>query len=304
MIGLNENLRGHLAMLCFSALIAGSFSLGSRSATYIDPGALNAARFAMAAAITGTIAMVTRAKWKGAFQAPWRYGVLGVLLAVYFVLMFEGLKTAAPVSAASVFTLTPLMSAGFGWLLMRQKLTGRMAFALILGGVGAIWVIFRADLHAIWAFNVGKGEFIYFWGCVAHALYTPMIRFLNRGEPAIVFTFAIMCAGCLLLTGWSWGPITATDWATLPAIVWITLVYVAIFASGVTFLLLQYASMRLPAAKVMAYTYLTPSWVLLWELVLAHTVPPMLVLAGIATTLVALWLLLEDSAAKVPPASR
>ncbi len=301
MTRLNDNLRGHLAMLCFSALIAGSFSLGSRSASFIDPGALNAARFALAAAITGSMALATRAKWKGAYQAPWRFAVLGLLLALYFVLMFEGLKTAAPVSAASVFTLTPLMAAGFGWLLMRQRMTGRMAFALVLGGIGALWVIFRADWQALLAFNVGRGEFIYFWGCAAHALYTPMIRYLNRGEPAIVFTFAIMSAGCLILTGWSWPAIAATDWTSLPAIVWITLVYVAVFASGVTFLLLQYASMRLPAAKVMAYTYLTPSWVLLWELALARTVPPLMVLIGMGITLVALWLLLEDSAAKVSP---
>ena len=30
----------------------------------------------------------------GAGRAPWRYGLLGLCLAAYFVLMFEGLKTA------------------------------------------------------------------------------------------------------------------------------------------------------------------------------------------------------------------
>jgi hypothetical protein len=33
------------------------------------------------------------------FAAPWRYLVLAGLFAVYFVLMFEGLKTAPAVSA-------------------------------------------------------------------------------------------------------------------------------------------------------------------------------------------------------------
>jgi hypothetical protein len=39
--------------------------------------------------------------------------------------------------------------------------------------------------------------------------------------------------------------------------------------------------MRLPSSKVMAYTYLTPSWVLIWELALGQPVPPVLVLAGV-----------------------
>lgn len=30
--------------------------------------------------------------------------------------MFEGLKTAAAIPTAAVFTLTPVMAAGFGWL--------------------------------------------------------------------------------------------------------------------------------------------------------------------------------------------
>jgi hypothetical protein len=33
-----------------------------------------------------------------AWAAPWRYLLLGGLFAVYFVTMFEGLKTAPPVS--------------------------------------------------------------------------------------------------------------------------------------------------------------------------------------------------------------
>lgn len=90
---------------------------------------------------------------RSAWVAPWRYLVLGGLLAAYFVLMFEGLKTAAPVSAAAVFTLTPVMAAGFGWLFLRQHLTGRMkALALAVGGQARAVDIFRADPGALMAF--------------------------------------------------------------------------------------------------------------------------------------------------------
>jgi drug/metabolite transporter (DMT)-like permease len=286
--------RGHLAMLTFSALVAGSFSLGALAAPHVDPGALSALRFLLAGLIVGTAALATTGLPRTAWTAPWRYVVLGGLLSAYFVLMFEGLKTARPVSAAAVFTLTPVMAAGIGWLLLRQRLTGRMAAALLIGAAGALWVIFRADLAALLALEIGPGEITYFWGCVAHALYAPMVRKLNRGEPAVVFTFGMMVAGTALLTAWSLPAIRATDWTALPAIVWVTLAYVAIAASAMTFVLLQYATLRLPAAKVMAYTYLVPSWVILWEIALHGAVPPLLVLAGVAMTALALWLLLGD----------
>jgi drug/metabolite transporter (DMT)-like permease len=281
-------------MLAFSALVAGSFSLGALAAPHIDPGALSALRFLLAGALVGIVALVTTGLPRSAWVAPWRYLLLGGLLATYFVLMFEGLKTAQPVSAAAVFTLTPVMAAGFGLLLLRQRVTGRMALALVIGAVGALWVIFRADLAALWALQIGPGEVTYFWGCVAHALYAPMVRRLNRGEPAVVFTFGMMVAGTVLLTLWSWPAIMATDWAALPGIVWVTLAYVAVAASAMTFVLLQYASLRLPAAKVMAYTYLVPAWVILWEIAMHGDTPPALVLAGVAMTALSLWLLLKD----------
>ncbi len=291
---MSGQMRGHLAMLLFSALVAGSFSLGALAANEIAPAALNALRFFIAGVVIGTAALATTGIRRQAFQAPWRYLALGGIFALYFVLMFEGLKTAPPVSTAAVFTLTPVMSAGFGYLLLRQITTPRMALALMIGAVGALWVIFRADLGALLAFRVGVGEMIFFVACIAHAFYTPLVRKLNRGEPAVVFSFGMMVAGFLVLVVWGWSDIWATDWANLPPIVWITIAYTSIAASSMTFVLLQFATLNLPSAKVMAYTYLVPSWVILWEFALGHGLPRGLVLAGVGLTVVALIMLLKD----------
>lgn len=286
---------GHLAMLAFSALVAGSFSLGALAAPLISPAAMTVARFGLAGALVGAAAFASKGGVpRSAAAAPWRYLVLGGLLACYFVLMFEGLRTAAAVPTAAVFTLTPLMAAGFGWILLRQVTSVRMAVALALGAAGAVWVIFRGDVQAIVAMQIGKGEVIFFVGCIAHAFYAPMVRRLNRGEPALVFTFGTLLAGFLLLCLWGGRAVMTTDWASLPAIVWICLAYVSIAASAMTFVLIQYATMRLPAAKVMAYTYLVPCWVILWEMALGHSAPPAKVLAGVVLILAALGLLLKN----------
>lgn len=281
-------------MLAFSGLVAGSFSLGVMAANEIAPTALNAARFAIAAVIIGSVALATTGIPRKAMRAPWRYLVLGGFFGAYFVLMFEGLKTAPAVSAAAVFTLTPVLSAVFGYGLLRQVTTPRMALALAVGAAGAVWVIFRGNWSAIATFDIGRGEVIYFFGCVCHAIYTPLVRLLNRGETPVVFTLGMLIAGTILLTVIGWPDIRATPWADLPGIVWISLAYLAVFASAATFVLLQFASLRLPAAKVMAYTYLTPSWVILWEICLGRAVPPWIVLTGMALTILALLLLLRD----------
>ena len=292
-------------MLAFSALVAGSFSLGARIADAVDPVAFTALRFWVAGGVIalglGLAPVVagragSRRPWTRPWTrpwAPWRQGVLGCLYALYFVLMFEGLKDAPPVSASAVFTLTPLMAAGFGWWLLRQRLSGRVAGGLALGALGALWVIFRADLGAALALDLGRGEAVYLGGCVAHALYTPLVARLNRGEGAAEFSLGVVLAGALLLTVLGAPRLVATDWAALPGLVWITLAYVAVAASAATMILLQYAAMRLPSAKVMAYTYLVPAWVLLWEAGFGAAPPPALVLVGVAMTGAALLLLLR-----------
>ena len=289
-----QAMRGHGAMLLFSVLVAGSFSLGSIAAPLIEPTALNALRFLVASAIIGVLVFLGPGIKREYLDAPWRYLLMGGLFSIYFVLMFEGLKLAPPVSTSAVFTLTPVMSAGFGWLLLRQVTTPRMAVALTLAAAGAVWVIFRGDIDAILAFNIGKGETIFFFGCIAHAIYTPLVRKLSRGEPTLVFTFGTLLAGLFILSIYGAKDIVTTDWAALPSIVWITILYVAIFASAATFFLLQYATLHLPSAKVMAYTYLVPAWVILWEAVMGNGFVGITVLAGVGLTVVALLMLLKD----------
>ena len=290
---MSDTLRGHGAMLLFSVLVAGSFSLGALASPLIAPELVTVLRFAIAAGLLGTLCAARGELKLSSFTAVWRYVLLGGVFASYFVLMFAGLKTAKPVSAAAVFTLTPILTALASYVVLRQITTWRIAGGLLIGAIGAFWVIFRADWEAFAAFEVGKGEIIYFWGCIAHAVYIPLVRLLNRGESALLFSFGTTIGGTLVLLVWSWSAIWSTDYAALPNIVWITIIYISIFATATTFVLGQFASLRLPGAKVMAYTYLIPSWVILWEIALGHGGPRGLILVGVALTVLALAVLLK-----------
>lgn len=270
-------------MLLFAALISMSFTLGDLAAPHIDPSVLTTARFAIAAVIMGALAAPNIEKPH--IQQAWRYPLLGGLLAGYFILMFEALQMTDPVSTGAVFTLTPIMSALFGYLLMRQITGPRAALALLLAGAGAVWVIFRADLGAMFDLKLGFGEQIFLIGCACHALYTPLGRMLHRGEPLTVYTFFGICGGLLVAAAYSNRAITETDWSALPWIAWACILYLGIVTTAGTFFLVQYATLRLPAAKVMAYGYLVPVFIIVWEGLLGHGwVAPVVWLGAAATT--------------------
>ena len=287
-------MRGHAAMLAFSLLVAGSFPLGVRIANFMEPSTLTAARFWCAALVLSVFVATGPGVKSSDFKSAWRYFALGGVFSIYFVLMFEALKTAPSISTAAIFTLTPIMSALFGWVLLQQITTRWMAFALSVGGVGAVWVVFRGDINAILRFDVGRGELIYLLGCSAHAFYTPLVRRLNRGENPAVFTLGTIIAGGIILSAMAAKDLAVVEWSALPPIFWIGFAYISIAATASSFFCVQYATLHLPSAKVMAYTYLIPSWVIIWELGFGSTLPPFVIFLGVFATIMALVMLLVD----------
>lgn len=302
----NSQMRGHLAMLTFSILVAGSFIFGVRVANLAEPAAINSARFIIAAALIAVYLWLNPTIKAVDFRplkiAPWRYLVLATVFSSYFIFMFEGLKTAATVSSSVIFTLMPIMTAVFGYIILRQVITKRMTLALSIGSIGAIWVVFRADITNIWAFDIGQGEMIYFFGCIAHALFIPLSRKFNRGEKPIISTLAILIVGGGGMAIYGFEDLLAIDWLNMPPIFWYGLLYLGIFASAITFFLIQFAALALPSGKVMAYNFLTPVWVILVEVLMGNEWPPFLIFLGIGLAVVALILLLKDETRKADAA--
>ncbi len=283
-----ERALGHLAALLFAALIAGSFSLGDLAAPHLAPAALNAVRYLIAFLV---LLAAYVALFKSAPPRPdrvWRYLLLGGLMAAYLILMFVALRISTPVSTSAVITLIPLMAVGFGWLFLRQTTTPIVMISLLAAACGAVWVIFNGDIDAILALRLGRGEAIFFVGCVAHAAYAPLVRKLNSGEPILYFTLMTVASGGLWAVLVGAGDLIETRWAALPVIVWVAIAYLAIFATAATFFLVQFASVRLPASKVLSYGYLTPVFVILIEGFIGHGWASASVFAGAGATAAAL----------------
>ena len=278
-------------MLAFSALIAGSFTTGAMVTADIRPVPLNAVRFLLAALVMGSVAFGVARNRFVLPAAPWRFGIMGALMAVYFVTMFIALTITQPVATSAVYTLVPLMTALTAFVLVGQRSGPVVLLSLVIAALGAIWVIFRGELGALLRFDVGQGEIIYFVGCVAYAFYTPLLRRFSRGEPSLVQSFWTLTASAIWIALSGVPDILSTDWLHLPPIVWWVVLYLAVGPTAICFFLIQFASLRLPAPKVIAYGYLTPAFVILFEALAGHGWPTPGIVAGAAVTVLGLVIL-------------
>ena len=293
-----EKLQGHAAMMVFSALVAGSNSLGKLIANDIDPAALTAVRFMLAAVLLAAAMAASGGLKRRYFQAPWRYLPLGAAYAGFFVLMFHALQRTNPVSTSAIFTMMPFFAALMAWGFFGKNSSGLVWAALVLGAFGALWVVFGGSAQALGAWHLGTGEMLFMLGTASHAAYAVMVPYLRRTEPVAAVTLGVAMSGALILLVLYWPQIWATDWHALPMRVWAVLIYLAVFAGIGTFSLITLAAERLSPAKVTAYTYLTPVWVVIIEMAMGHAIPqPMVLLGGLPIVAALLLLFFEPPSA-------
>ena len=139
---------------------------------------------------------------------------------------------------------------------------------------------------------------LFFIGMSFYTLHVPLVRKLNYNEPPIIFTFGIIVAALFISFVFSFGEIMNATFKSITKYDCFIILYLAIFASAATFLLIQYAALKLPSVKVMAHTYLTPTWVIVWYIFMGKDGPLASDYIGISFTIIALFLLLKEQTGK------
>jgi drug/metabolite transporter (DMT)-like permease len=133
----------------------------------------------------------------------------------------------------------------------------------------------------------------FFSGTIAHAAFAILIPKVRNQEPAIFISFASMIsAGTLILLIFP-GKISTTEWLSLPIEVYLSIIYLALFATIITFTLLTFASSQLHSGNMTAYTFMTPFWVTLIEFGLFGTALEVYFFQGGILLFISLFLLLR-----------
>ena len=256
-----DTMISHASMIGFALLISGSFPIGTVISNRIDPVSLTFMRFLLAASILGISLVAVGKMQRQHFKKPWRFILLGACFSFYFVFMFEALKTAPPVVAASIFTLLPFLAILLDFIIFRKRAGIRLVFYLVLGALGTSIVIFKGAFANLVILNLDYGEILFFAGTMIHAAYAVLVPKMRDGEPAEVVTFAVMAGATVVLCMLFPYRILATDWMDLDTDIYASLLYLSVFASIFSLILLTKASEHLTSGHFTAYTFSTPFWV-------------------------------------------
>ena len=281
-------LKIHLLMLLCAVLVAGSFPVVAVISHELDPVLLTLLRFLLASFLFAPLIWF-RYGLKVSLVALGRYSVISATLVICFWSMFFSLRYTTALNVSAIFTLVPSLSGLYAMVLNRERLGRTRLIALVLGLIGALWIIFRGEFSSFTELSLNKGDLIFFIGCLFMGLYTPLVRRFHRDEPMSVMAFWVMVTGSLWLLLVAGPQLMTVSFADIPGKVWMGLTYIAIFSTIISFFITQYAILFLGPTRVMAYSYLYPALVLLLDFLLKGIIPDLKILPGVLIVLSAMF---------------
>jgi len=288
-------LRVHAQVLLSRALVATSFVVGAAITHGLEPELLTLARFALA-----TLLFAPYVAWRHGLSLPpartlLGYGAISACVVLFFWSMFEALRLTSALNAAAIYTLVPGIAAIYAALMVRERLGRHRLAAVALGAVGALWVVFRGDSDRLLALALNTGDLIFMGGCLAMALYTPMVRRLHRGEPAAVMAFWVLATGTVWLLLIANTAVFRQDWTAVAPEVYAGIVWLAVFTTLLTFFIQQHATLHIGPTRVMSYSYLNPALVVALEWLAGQGLPTLATLPGIAIIVLATFVVQRGS---------
>ncbi|MGI6638191.1 MAG: DMT family transporter [Desulfobulbus sp.] len=272
----------HGAILSSALLVSTSFIVGKAITPCLDPLLLTCYRFVLAAVL-----FLGLARLQGTISLPgptdfFRYSLISATLVGFFWLMFIALRSTTPLNTAVIFTIVPGISGIYSWLLMRERLKGQRLIALILAMAGAQWVLCDGQPSRLLALHFSGGDLIFLLACLLMAAYTPLVKYLHRGEPMLMMTLWVVVTGsCWLLLLSLPKMHQLLQVHTLPAMVLAGIAYLAVFTTIITFYITQWTTLYLGPTRVAAYSFTYPTLILFLEWCLHGTLPAWPTILGI-----------------------
>lgn len=226
------------------------------------------------------------------------YMIISLFLILFFVGLFEALKTTTALRTSIIYTLVPLMSLIVALGLLKTRTEKLKIVGFVFGTLGAVLIILAFNSEGVSLDIWNKGDSIFIFSCLSLSIHVVLIKKWGEHVPAIQGAFYIMFFGALLLIPLIviFGELDQVVWEAYEF--WSTLLYLTVFTTMATFFLQQRLVKRVGPNKLLSFTYLIPILVLLpalWDSV-EPLVGKQLVesISGIFLVLLALYLISKE----------
>lgn len=183
--------------------------------------------------------------------------VFGV--AVNMLAFFKGLNFTTPINASIIMVTSPIMVLVFSRLLLKEKLTPLKIFGVFLGLAGTLMVILHGKSALIsGGSHPALGNLLVFVNASSYGLYLVLVKKLVVKYHPFTLAKWLYSVGFFLVLPFGMEEALSIDYAQIEPHVWLSIGYVLLGATGLTYLFNLLALKNLSAANVGVFIYLQP----------------------------------------------
>jgi drug/metabolite transporter (DMT)-like permease len=241
------------ALIVTVTLWASAFPVIKTAGEAYGAGDLATLRFTIAAATLGSYAIYKQARRPRGVDIFWFFmtGLLGV--AIYHPFLNYGEHKVSAGGASLLINSAPVWTAILAALLLREKIGWRKVVGIAVSFTGIVLI----SLGQKGGLSLEPAALFVVGSAICAAFYVIIQKRFLAKYTALEFTFWTVFAGVILLApvfGWS----TFQTAMKAPGRNTLEVAYLGVFPAAIAYMTFAYATVRLPASRVMSCMYFIP----------------------------------------------
>ncbi|WP_394748320.1 DMT family transporter [Spongiimicrobium salis] len=193
-------------------------------------------------------------------RKDWGRMVLATLfgMVINMLAFFKGLELSTPINSSVLVTMTPIIVVVLSALLIKEKIYWRRGSGIVIGLIGAVFLILYGNEIRQDAPNIPLGNTLFLLNATFFGLYLITIKKLTtKYHPFTLMKWLFLIAIPFNLPI-GYQEFMAVDWGNLPFDAIWKIAFVVLGTTFCTYLFNIFALRELKASTVSAFTYLQP----------------------------------------------
>lgn len=255
---MNRQVQVHGALFLVALIYGSNYSIAKEvMPAYVGPFGLIVIRVVSAAIFFGIFSrMVTKEKIVGRADnlRVILCGITGV--AVNQLCFFAGLNLTAPINAALLMVIVPVVVLLFSAILLKERVGMRKVSGILIACTGALLLIYSSG-SASTTGNI-YGDLLIILNATSFGLYLVLVKPLMQKYKAITIVSRIFTVGAVLVVPFGFNQLVAPNYSSFPVSIWLAILFMVLAVTIIAYLLNTWALRYANPSLVGAYIYLQP----------------------------------------------
>jgi drug/metabolite transporter (DMT)-like permease len=179
-------------------------------------------------------------------------------MCINMLMFIKGLSLSTPINSSVIVTLTPIMVMILSAIFLKERITTKKGFGILMGFGGAILLILQGSNDILNAPNIPLGNIMMFVNAICYGTYLILVKPMTKKYTTITLMKWMFLGGVLLNLPITFSEFSSVAWISLPfEAIW-RMAFVVVGTTFFAYLFNVYALRTLSPTTVGAFVYLQP----------------------------------------------